>query len=242
MPVNRTIRRAGLAAGPVALAALLLSGCTATGPDYFDDGSSAQLEQEPLMYSLMSGTLLDPPRPKIEYKQHPPLVVPPDTKDLPPVEQPKAVAAADADWPDDPDVARADAEAAKDANRLTSAQSAQTRVRGTGETITPDDVQAARIAGGGLPDAPTEKQSERADLLSLEELANLKVGATNDKYAADISEAPTRKYLIEPPPEYRVPAATAALPEVSSTDNTGAPTQRAGASDGGPGMNPTVNQ
>lgn len=238
MTTTKTANFRGRSAGVAGLTALMLAGCTATGPDYFDDGTSAQVESQPMMYTLMAGTLLDPPRPKIEYTQRAPLAVPPST-DLPPVEETTVVASSEANWPNDPDAARAAAEASQE--RLTPAQRTQAQVRGPGDNPTPDEIREARIAGGGLTDAPAPRPSERAELLSPDELATLRVGASASGQSAEISQAPTRKYLIEPPAEYRIPAETAEMPTVSASDNTGAPLARANVSDG-PGGNPTAGQ
>lgn len=204
----------------VAAVALSVAGCMSSD-DYFDDGSAAAAMQDdqPLIHRLLTGSIIDPPRAKIEYTARSPLVVPPSTNDLPPpAPTGSATAKASVAWPKDPDEAQAALDAAR--ARPDPAAVSKDSLR-PGERLSPDEVQAGRIPGGGLNSASysttnSTSHNRMADRLTPEELAQ-KPAMPGSNNKIEISATPTRKYLIEPPTEYRKPATTAEMPEVKAT-------------------------
>lgn len=191
-----------------------LAGCAGNGGDYFDDGSAEQQKDRPLLMGVLTGSVFDPPTPKIEYAARSPLVVPPSS-DLPEPEAKGAVVQKAGQWPKDPDVARKEA-AAKNTGP-TPAEVLNDQMH-SGERLSPQQVQEGRVAGGGLT-SNSYRMSESnhpdrvADRLTPEQL-NQKIATPSTSRQAEIGANATRRYLIEPPVEYRQPATTAAMPNV----------------------------
>jgi hypothetical protein len=189
----------------------LAAGCIGGPQDYYDDGSAAQAQEgQPLMHRLLTGAgIVDPPTTSIQYAPRSPIVVPPSTDLRPPEASPAA--AVGGDWPTDPEEVRAAARASgqKDPGEVLR------EAMHSGDRLTSAEVQAGRIPGGGLAgtqvantDSTRRTGGER---LTQTELQTLKVDTPSS--GPNIGDAPTRTYLIEPPVEYRTPAATAAMPE-----------------------------
>jgi hypothetical protein len=189
----------------------LAAGCISGPEDYYDDGSAAQAQEgQPLMHRLLTGAgIVDPPTTSIEYAPRSPIVVPPSTDLRPPEASPGA--AVGTEWPTDPEEVRAAARAAgqKDPGEVLR------EAMHSGDRLPTAEVQAGRIPGGGLAAAQTSATDSTkrtgATRLTQTELQTLKVNTPSS--GPNIGTAPTRTYLIEPPVEYRTPAATAAMPE-----------------------------
>lgn len=189
----------------------LAAGCVGGPESYYDDGSAAQAqESQPLMHRLLTGAgIVDPPSNSIQYAPRSPIVVPPSTDLRPPSESPSAVAGSE--WPTNPEEIEAAARAAgaKDPGEVLR------EAMHSGDRLTSDEIQAGRIPGGGLAGTQTATTDSTrrtgGERLTQTELQTLKVNSPSSG-GPDIGEAPTRKYLIEPPAEYRTPAATAAMP------------------------------
>jgi len=221
--------RASLRMAAAATLAVALAGCTTSGEDYFDDGSAAaamEQENQPLFHRLLSGSIIDPPRTQIEYTARSPLVIPPTTTELPPPEAAGSSAKSAVAWPKDPDVTEAERDAARRA-AVNPADVSKDALR-PGERMTPEEIQAGRIAGGGLASSTnystvnSKSHNRMADRLTPEQLAQKPAMPSNNR--AEISATPTRKYLIEPPSTYRTPATTAEMPEVKATAGVGGDT------------------
>lgn len=214
--------RAALAVGLAAS----VGGCL-SGDDYFDDGLSAQQENQPVMHRLLTGTVFDPPQKTIAYQARSPLVVPPSTTELA-GPQPKgtAVQQAAVAWPKDPDVA---AKETADARIKAGQADAWDDIGSRPTRDTPEEVQAARIAGGGITGSkPSDYRvsdntagDRFSDKMTPDQLKQT-IDTPGASGTVDISATPTRKYLIEPPAEYRTPATTAAMPEVKADTGLGA--------------------
>ena len=189
----------------------LAAGCVGSPQDYYDDGTAAQAQEgQPLMHRLLTGAgIVDPPTNSIQYAPRSPIVVPPSTDLRPPEASPGAVAGTE--WPTDPEEVEAAARAAgqKDPGEVLR------EAMHSGDRLTTAEVQAGRIPGGGLNGTDTAEQPESTQRLGRRltqtELQTLKVNSPESD-GPNIGAAPTRKYLIEPPEEYRTPAATAAMP------------------------------
>ena len=144
----------------------------------------------------------------IDYKERPPLVVPPNISNLPKPET-SAVANAPA-WPKDPeDVER---------KKRKAAQKNQKRkaVEDDWRPLTPAELEGGRKAGAGQVANPTGPQDAEADgrrMLRPAELGtkgNLFQNLFKDPTKADVAEfkgEPERSNLTEPPPGYRTPSA-----------------------------------
>jgi len=205
----------------------LAAGCVGGPEDYYDDGSVAKAQEgQPLMHRLLTGAgIVDPPTNQISYAPRSPIVVPPSTDLRPPESGPAA--AAGAAWPTNPEEV---AEAARAAGQKDPGQVLREAMH-HGDRLPSAEIQAGRIPGGGLAGTGNPNQPESTQRLGRrltnEELQTLKVNSP-DSSGPNIGEAPTRRYLIEPPDEYRTPAATAAMPEDPSkgkpiTDGIGDP-------------------
>jgi hypothetical protein len=189
----------------------LAAGCVGGPEDYYDDGSAAQAQEgQPLMHRLLTGAgIVDPPTASIQYAPRSPIVVPPSTDLRPPESSPAA--AVGGDWPTDPEEVRAAARASgqKDPGEVLR------EAMHSGDRLTSTEVQAGRIPGGGLAGAQVSDTNSTkrtgGERLTQAELQTLKVDTPSS--GPNIGNAPTRTYLIEPPVEYRTPAATAAMPE-----------------------------
>jgi hypothetical protein len=198
---------------------LALAGCIMTnGQESFDDGLAVQQDDQPVIHRLLTGTLIDPPRAQIEYTARSPLVVPPSA-DLPPPEAKGEIVQKAGQWPNDPDVA---AKAAKAQNTgPTASERLYESMRGT-PRLTAQEIQEGRMAGGGLRETPSDynqssstNQNRLADRLTPEQLAQKINTPSGDR--VEINANPTRRYLIEPPADYRKPASTAEMPEVKAS-------------------------
>ena len=147
-------------------------------------------------------------REPIDYSPRSPLVIPPSTELPPPASG--AAARADEDWPNDPDaIARARREAERKKTVLEREPSEKRTSR-----LTPEEIQAGRRPGAGIPrqGGPTASElateERRNPRLSPTQLRNFheKLDPTPELGA---DGKPVRRRLVEPPSEYRVPAATA---------------------------------
>ncbi len=147
-------------------------------------------------------------REPIDYSPRSPLVIPPSTE-LP---APDAGAAArnDVDWPIDPDaIARAKREAERNKTVLEREPDSRVSAR-----LTPEEIQAGRSPGAGIPGAGDLPASVRAN----EERINPRLSPLELRgFKKDLDPTPelgedglpVRRRLVEPPSEYRVPADTA---------------------------------
>ncbi|MFM9857540.1 hypothetical protein RUR49_03535 [Pseudoxanthobacter sp. M-2] len=211
MAITKTTR--ALTTRALAILALggLAAGCVGGPQDYYDDGTSAQTQEgQPLMHRLLTGAgIVDPPSNSIQYAPRSPIVVPPSTDLRPPESSPGATAGTE--WPTNPEEVAAASRAAgqKDPGEVLR------EAMHSGDRLTSAEVQAGRIPGGGLAGAQAYNTDSTkrtgGERLTQTELQTLKVNSPSSG-GPDIGQAPTRKYLIEPPEEYRTPAATAAMP------------------------------
>lgn len=215
-----------IAAAGALVGAFALAGCnSAVNGNYYQDEAPDGLNNTNpsgtafgkdnsgmLAKRLLTGAgILEPTKPPIAYTPRSPLVLPANTSTLPPPENKAALEQAAAKpWPTDPEKkAKLEAEAAvaDPTQQLTAAMK-------SGQRATPDQVQAARIPGGGLNGNPYQT-TKNDKPLSPDQLKSVKLNiADPDKggKTVDVGDNPSRNYLIEPPPSYRVPASTAPMP------------------------------
>lgn len=160
--------------------------------------------------------LSDPERPDIDYRERPPLVVPPNLRTLPPP-APGDVADANPQWPNDPDAAAARARAIE---ARTPAPERAGAFEQIGRTMTPDELSRGRVAGAGIgggPSGPEWAPAERGlggananpawippqTLRELDERAREQAAETRLE----------RRFLTDPPQAYLVPDPNAPMPE-----------------------------
>lgn len=192
--------RKALAGAVVAASAMALSGCIGMAPTY-GTGKAADtqlMEDVTGMFSLSSNKK----REQIDYKPRPELVKPADPKVLPAPQDDIKTASAGGAWPESPEArlarVRADATAKRDDLDFEPevdmpVEKNRRMVRGTrGDDVNLDGTSVS-----------VEKQRQQFN----ERLAMSQQGSATE-----------RRYLSEPPIEYRQPAATAATDDVGEDE------------------------
>ena len=145
----------------------------------------------------------------IEYKERPPLVVPPNLNSLP---KPEANAVATApNWPKNPEDVERKKRAAAQKNQRRKTPEEEAR------PLTPAELDIGRKAGAGriaTPTGPQDQESDSRRILRPDELGtkpgffssffkdNSKINETG-KFESE----PTRQTLTQPPPGYQTPSA-----------------------------------
>lgn len=135
-----------------------------------------------------------PEREEIVYKPRGAKVVVPPTDNLPPPRE-RVTASAGGEWPNDPDLAAKRAQAALAAPRDANPNNPTVR-----PPVVTDASLAATAAAAGVAPPGMDPAAYQAGVAAMA-AARSKQGGTTDAEGA-----PVRKYLIEPPTEYRVPA------------------------------------
>jgi hypothetical protein len=175
--------------------------------------SPAQAQEGILFKNLLGDFgIIDKDREAIDYRERPPLVVPPKMELRQPVD-PSAVALRNPAWPNDPDVA-AKRKAAEDsrkpvANRSDNAVS-------QGGRLTPEEIRAGRKVGGGQgdPDAPRRTYGDHSKdeyLINPDKLRATSTSNNKEKAALAYGVEPPRTDLTQPPPGYRLPVGSGPL-------------------------------
>lgn len=188
--ITREWHRAAKAASAAAplLAALALSACTSGNTYGTGTSPGMQTLQDITGIAMLTGKHKDP----IDYEPRPNLVAPPSTADLPPPQSATAASTA-ADWPNDPDLAKAKEKAAADA---------------MGANDVPNQYYVATAAS---PSASTIDNTSKD--LTPEQLAQARkaFAAAHGGVSVDENGNPVRKYLTDPPVDYRQPDPTQPL-------------------------------
>lgn len=201
------------------LVAAGVAGCNTSNSYFYEEKQPSQNRDVGLFGGILESTgMVNRPATEIEYKQRSPIALPP-SNDLPEPVAKGGSAMASVDWPEDPDKAAAEAIAAAPTARATL----------EGERLSPEEIQAGRIAGG----LPTSNGSLDYDERFLRDTGNvalspteMKAGFTSPdgKKAGKVltaeGTAQPRQYLIQPPDTYRQPAETAELPERKEIKNS----------------------
>jgi hypothetical protein len=180
--------------------------------------ASAQSSETGLFGSMLKGLGIGGDN-QIEYRERPPLVVPP-TRELPPPQT--SGKARDPNWPVDPKSAevRKKGDQIRDLDRIPVPQRpVESGVAGAGAPNPSTDTTAAIP-----PSQPAASGGFFGNLFS-----------SGSRQAAPIASAPTRKSLIEPPPAYESPSPSQpygttapAAPAKSSTPEGALQTQPGG--------------
>jgi hypothetical protein len=184
------------ARGLVLAAALGGLSAASTGPAYADgDG---------VWFKNFLGTLgiIESERAPIEYRERPPLVVPPEIKLRPPV--PREAVEANPQWPRDPDVRAARRRAAEE--RRLPTESTTRRLNSNETRLTPDELRATRRAGAAIPNGPedTSRKGDGRDSYWVRPDFLKAQGRKSDEEVL-IAGEPTRRRLDQPPGGYRKP-------------------------------------
>lgn len=165
---------AALAAGS------LLAGTGACRAD--DDGSEGPYKK--FFNRMMSGVGLRDPEPEIDYRERPPLVVPP-SRDLPQPSTDGSPAAKNAAWPSDSTNGK----------------------RRTGKAKTTDgSLIAGEKVDASMPSGPTAVQQDSGGVWKSITTFGGTIGNTNEQ--AQFVHEPARGALTDPPAGYRTPSPT----------------------------------
>lgn len=193
------------------------AGCNTSSSYFYEEKQPSQERDVGLFGGILESTgMVNRPASEIEYKQRSPIALPP-TNELPQPEPEGGNAIAALDWPKDPDKAAASAPVPSASSTL------------NGERLTPEEIQAGRVAGG----LPTSSGSLSYDERFLRDTGNVALSPTEMKAGFDSPDrksagrvltaegtAKPRQYLIQPPDEYRQPAETAELPQNKKIKNS----------------------
>lgn len=197
---ERTCARVALLA-PLVVTGLALSGCMGSPTYGTDKTASAQLAGD-----LTSAfTVMPKNKEKIDYKPRPELVKPaPGQKELPPPQD--SIATASADWPESPEQRRARLRA--EATLHQDDPDYQAQIVDDVQTD-PSAVKTAMAqSASSHPPAWTPADSDKGRAAEVKRrLAEAKQGDPN-----------TRKYLSEPPVQYRAAAATAPVDDLGEDE------------------------
>lgn len=182
----------------VALSGFALSGCVGMAPTY-GTGKASDVQLLEDVSSMFS--IAPKPAPQIDYKPRPELVKP-GSKDVLPAPQDSIVTASAGAWPESPEMRRARIRADATANRDNSGFQPEVAM-----PIKPASQTVRRTKGDdvNLDGTPVSTSAQRAEF--------------NRRLAANNQGSPTqRRYLSEPPLDYRTPAETAAVGDVGEDE------------------------
>ena len=172
---------------PAALCAVALVAGTlvaGTGPVRADDDTSTSGAYRKFFNKMMSNVGLRDAEPDIEYRERPPLVVPP-TRDLPQPAAGGSPAAKNAAWPSDSNAGK----------------------RRSGKAKTTDgSVIAGEKADTQTPQGPTAVQHDSGGMWKSISTMGGVIGTTNEQ--AQFVHEPSRGALTDPPAGYRTPSPT----------------------------------
>ena len=174
-------------------AGLMLAGCSGTT---YGTGTTPGLQT---VQDLVGIAALSPAkREPIDYTPRPKVVLPPTVAALPPPGT--ADAATPADWPHDPDAAVAKIRADTAAREASGAPTPQLKLPAGPPPATGSNVMVSSHVQGDGPGTLTADEQAKVKKL----FADARGGV-----AFDANGNPVRRYLTDPPPDYRVPDPTA---------------------------------
>lgn len=186
---------------PVLMSGMLVAGCV--GSPTYGTGRTANAQLTSDLASMFSMKTRRGAAP--DYRPRPELVKPATTVELPPPQE--AITASSPAWPESPEQKRA---------RIL-AEISDEQGGNSAEPLVIDDMGGPKPAGRRSFEAPSERQDREAAPMSAQESRALR--ERYNKRVAETSISPTsRKYLSEPPLEYRVPATTAAVGDVGEDE------------------------
>lgn len=188
------MRRTAFSTAPwlisVLLTPALLAGCSPTAT--YGTGEAPEMA---LFREVAGGFLSNQKKEPIEYQPRAPLVMPPSAEQLPPPAE--TASAASPDWPVDP------------SQRVAAAPDYENDARAGGSQA---EYRRLKPLAGVLPDAP--KSSTDYDLEHTAHSTAYGTGRQRQEFRQALAESKgygrtERRFLTDPPTEYRQPAATA---------------------------------
>lgn len=202
----------------ILIAGSVLSGCVG-GTTY---GTGVSQEQQTIE-DLANLITFRKKREQIEYKSRPDLVVP-EEKVLVNPQDDVTTAAGDQNWPESPEarIARVRAEA-EEAEKTIGGQNAFARKKKTVRSVAPgssqygNQLERQAPIGQGVPNVSCDPDGSIMRRCTVEEISN----AVRSQRAEIRSVGKTgykRRYLTEPPIEYRTPASTAPVGDQGYTE------------------------
>lgn len=199
MTVETSSRSGKFALGAlVALSGMALSGCVGMGPTY-GTGKASDVQ---LLEDVSSMFSIAPKRgPQIDYKPRPELVKP-GSKDVLPAPQDNIVTTAAGTWPESPEMRRARIRADATANRDTPGFEPEVAM-----AVQPARQTVRRTRGDdtNLDGTPISTATQRAEF-------NRRLAMSRQ------GSAESRRFLSEPPLDYRRPAETATVGDVGEDE------------------------
>lgn len=168
--------------------------------------ASPAFAQEGMLFkNLMEGVIGGKGNSDIEYRQRPPLVVPPGST-LPRPQEPAS--ARNAAWPNDPDIAKRRAE---DARALVPATEREKYKDNQRPLLSQEELQKGRVAGrNSRPFQPQQSKTYEENIAPIRTGRDIAASKNAEDLASlTYGSEPERKYLYEPPVGYRRPAGTA---------------------------------
>lgn len=198
---------------PLALAL----GCAVSAPAAAQDEGPTPLQRMLGNFGLLA---IPGDTPDIEYRERPPLVVPPGTE-LPLPQSPTDITAAVPDWPADPEIARQ-----REQKRYDQLPIDQRRGEfHTGRALTPAEIRRGTIAGTGRP-APATKVGEEITAGREKQVAPkgfFGMFKYEEEKPVAFTGEPPRTRLTEPPVGYQTPSPNAPYGVVSKDKPSTAP-------------------
>jgi hypothetical protein len=167
-----------------------------------DDQEEDNLPDAAFFRSILKGFGLKRGDDTIDYRERSPLVVPPDTRDLPPPETDAPMKNTNAAWPVDPDV-----------KRKKEATAAQHKASSIDESraLRPNEMMPGGVDVKGTPqksaasDAPPDGAPMRPSQLGFNGWSFTNLFGSQPE-SATFTQEPARESLTEPPAGYRTPA------------------------------------
>lgn len=197
----------------LAAVGVTLSACAGLGTTVAEDDPETEVPNTSMGRALMEGLGAVPARQQpINFTPRAPLVVPKDTAALAPPESAGQLAAANPNWPVDPDV--------ETARRLREAER-RSGGRDPGDTVPASELLADRLPPSSAPrgESPATQRDPATPLMPSELNKGWKSKGIDDTGVYDVAGNPRRRALTDPPVAYLEPApgAPVAIPEEDPT-------------------------
>jgi hypothetical protein len=190
-----TSLKSQLALGVSAAGLLGVVALSTVSPAYALDDDGHQNIVDTVMSLLTFNPVQAEEKPEIDYRERPPLVLPPKMD----LRQPQEAGARRPDaWPQDPDVVRRKKAAAEAHWRGSSAKG--------NDVLSKQELMAGRAANAA-PAAPEQRCSDRDHwclYVKPDDLQKQHIEGMDDKPLVAVGEEPQREYLTQPPKGYRV--------------------------------------
>ena len=180
----------GIRIAQVGLVAATLTGAALT--------TAAQAQEGELVKGFLGAIgVISGDKPAIDYRERPPLVLPPRMELREPV-QPGSVQARNQQWPNDPDAAARKRQAAEE--RMPVTETELGRINRENTRLTVDEMRANRRAGAEVPNGPVSRAPDNAwvhpDVLRAQD----RQGRSTQVATGDNGK---RRSLTDPPSAYR---------------------------------------